>query len=288
MRLVAKNHLLAGLLCLGFFGAGVQPAAGASDCPLRGRPVDDGRWLRRDSPPLEIRRIRLRFDDGATSRMTAVRLQPRRFDVRLHWRKKSAWFAPLDLEGLGRELGAAVILNAGYYDAAGRPLGYFRSNGKVFNSRVLYRGRGIALHFGALFTVGQKEGEVRIVPRQKFRDARVREAFQAGPLLVRDGEPVPGLGRYREYRRAVRRTVIGLDARGRLLVLVSEGETRGISWCELQEFLVRPERRGGLGVVDAMNLDGGASSQLWVRTGGSGVHIPGRTVPAFLTIAPGK
>lgn len=281
------RHVLAVLLGLGLWG-GAQPAAGASDCPMRGRPADDGRWVRHDSPPLETRRVRLRFADGATARMTAVRLQPRRFEVRLHWRKKSAWFAPADLGRLGRELGAAVILNAGYYDAAGRPLGYFRAGGKVFNSRVLYQGRGIALHFGALFTVGRKEGEVRIVSRRNFREARVREAFQAGPLLVRGGEPVPGLERYREYRRAVRRTAVGLDARDRLLVLVSESETRGISWCELQEFLARPERGGGLGVVDAMNLDGGSSSQLWVRAGDSGVHIPGRTVPALLVIAPGK
>ena len=97
------------------------------------------------------------------------------------------------------------------------------------------------------------------------------------------GEPVQGLSRYREYLRASRRTVVGLDAKGRLVVLVSETETRGISWCELQEFLVLPESKGGLGIRDAMNLDGGSSSQLWVR---GGMEVPGRPAPTYIVIAP--
>ena len=42
--------------------------------------------------------------------------------------------------------------------------------------------------------------------------------------------------------------MVGLDVQGRLVVLVSENETRGISWCELQEYLVLPESKGGLGI----------------------------------------
>ena len=100
---------------------------------------------------------------------------------------------------------------------------------------------------------------------------------------MKNGKPVQGLVRYREYLRATRRTVVGLDVQGRLVVLVSENETRGISWCELQEYLVLPESKGGLGIRDAMNLDGGSSSQLWVR-GSNG--IPGRPAPTYVIIAP--
>ena len=73
------------------------------------------------------------------------------------------------------------------------------------------------------------------------------------------------------------------DAEGRLVVLVSEAETRGISWCELQAYLVLPESEGGLGVRDAMNLDGGSSSQLWVR---GAIEIPGRAAPTYIIAAP--
>ena len=260
-----------------------QSAKAASDCPLKGHPVGDGRWTRSQSPSLDTRNVRIRFENGATSRMRAVRLRHEGFEIRLHWREKSEWFLPVDLDVLGEKLGAAVILNAGYYDANGRPLGYFRSGGKVFNSRVLYQGRKIALHFGALFTVGRKNGRPGIVSREKFQDSGVKEAFQAGPHLVKNGKPVQGLVRYREYLRATRRTVVGLDVQGRLVVLVSENETRGISWCELQEYLVLPESKGGLGIRDAMNLDGGSSSQLWVR-GSNG--IPGRPAPTYVIIAP--
>ena len=278
MRLPAA--ILAAALCL---AAG--PAAGASGCPGEGRPMSGG-WTRRGSPPIETRNVRLLFGDGMIARMTAVRLRHRDFRVRLRWREKSERLSPVDLGGLGRRLGAAVVLNAGYYGAGGRPLGYFRSGGRVFNARVLYRGRRIALHFGALFTVAREGGAPAIVSRGRFREADAAEALQAGPLLVKDGAPVPGLARYREYARPARRTLLALDACGRLLVVVSESETRGVSWCELQKYLLLPESRGGPGVRDAMNLDGGASSQLWAHAGGREILIPGRPVPAFVVIAP--
>ncbi len=260
----------------------IPPAVSASDCPLKGQPVGEGRWFRRQSPFVETRDVRIRFDDGATARMKAVRLRHQDFEIRLHWRDKSEWFSSVDLKVLGENLGAAVILNASYYDEKGRPMGYFRSGGKVFNSVVLHRGRRTFLHYGALFSVGKK-GRPRIVSREEFDDSVVKEAFQAGPLLVKDGRPVPGLTRYREFLRATRRTVVGLDTEDRLVVLVSEGDTRGISWCELQEFLILPESRGGLGVRVAMNLDGGSSSQLWVR---DGAEIKGRAAPTYLLAKP--
>ena len=270
------------LLILGFLLV-AQTALAASDCPLKGHPVGDDRWTLHQSLPVYTRNVRIRFENGATARMKAVRLRQDAFEIRLHWRDKSEWFLPLDFGALGEKLGAVVILNASYYDEKGRPIGYFRSGGKVFNSRVLYRGRKTFLHYGALFAVERKNGRPRIVSREKFKDSSAKEAFQAGPLLVHDGKPVQGLSRYREYLRATRRTVVGLDAEERLIVLVSEAETRGISWCELQEFLVLPVSRGGLGIRDAMNLDGGSSSQLWVR---GEIEIPGRPAPTYIIAVP--
>ena len=192
----------------------VQPSMAASDCPLKGHPVGDGRWTRKQFLPLETRSVRIRFENGSTARMKAVRLGPGEFEIRLHWREKSEWFSPVDFGALAEKRGAAVILNAGYYDENGRPMGYFRSGGKVFNSRVLYRGRKTFLHYGAMFTVGRKNGRPGIVSREKFQKSSVTEAFQAGPLLVKDHKPVQGLSRYREYLRATRRTVVGLGRRG--------------------------------------------------------------------------
>ena len=281
-RLFAMKRLLVLMFIVGFLAV-VQPAMAASDCPLKGRPVGDGRWTRRQAPPLDTRDVRIRFENGATARMKAVRLGRGEFEIRLHWRDKSDWFLPVDFGALAEKLGAAVVLNAGYYDEKGRPLGYFRSGGKVFNSLVLHRGRRTFLHYGALFAVERGNGRPKIVSRENFEDSGVGEAFQAGPLLVMDGKPVPGLSRYREYLRASRRTVVGLDTEDRLVVLVSEAETRGVSWCELQAFLVLPESKGGLGVRDAMNLDGGSSSQLWVR---GEIEIPGRAAPTYIIAVP--
>jgi len=42
----------------------------------------------------------------------------------------------------------------------------------------------------------------------------------------------------------------------------------------------------GLGCTEAMNLDGGSSSQLLVRAGDRRRHLPGRLVPALIAIIP--
>lgn len=57
------------------------------------------------------------------------------------------------------------------------------------------------------------------------------------------------------------RSAIGLDAAGRVLLIASQG---GLSLAAFAEWLAQPVAEGGVGCVDAMNLDGGPSTQLAV------------------------
>lgn len=234
---------------------------------------------------MEVRKIRIRVSGGESAGMTAVRIDPERFDIRLRWQKKGR-FPSATAREIARLTGAAVVVNAGYFDENGRPLGYFRAEKKLFNSRLLFRGRKRALHLGAVFYVMKNSGKVGMATREDFDSRGVREAFQAGPYLVRDGRPDPGLDAYREFRRADRRTVLALEKRGRLIFMVSEELGRGISWCELQRFLPRPKAGGGMAVVEAMNLDGGSSSQMYMKGGDRTFYLSGRIVPALILAIP--
>ncbi len=266
---------------------GAVRAFGAKEsCPAGIRTNNESRW-EKISQGLEFRDFRIRFEDGFSSRMAGVRLDPNQFHIRLLWLSNKKPFSSR-IKEVAKRTNAAVIVNAGYFDENGRPLGYFRSDEKVYNSRLLFRGRRRALHLGAVFYVRKESGKVGIVTREAFNSKGVREAFQAGPYLVRGGKPDLGLDAYREFRRPDRRTILALGKKGRLLLLVSEEVGRGISWCELQNFLTRPEPEGGLDVAEAMNLDGGSSSQIYVRGNRTSRQMKGRIVPALIIIVPRK
>ncbi len=273
----------------GLLAAGVLSFAGLSGASSAGVGCESrlagntGSW-RTISRGLDVRKMRIRFWDGTSAGMTGVRIDPDHFEIQLKWQfGKGALKAAADI---ARAAKAVAAVNAGYFDENGRPMGYFRSGGTVFNSRLLFRGRSRALHLGAIFYVLNNSGKAGIATREEFDSRGVREAFQAGPYLVRNGRPDPGLAAYREYRRADRRTVLALGNKGRLVFIVSDEIGRGISWCELQNFLARPESGGGLETVEAMNLDGGSSSQLFVNGSDRSFNLAGRLVPALILAIP--
>ncbi len=260
-------------------------AFGANEsCPSGIRADKESQW-KKISQGLEVRDFHIHIGKGSSSRMEGVRLDPARFRIRLLWQANKSFFDSR-IRQVAKKMKAAVVLNAGYFDEKGRPLGYFQSGGKVYNSRLLFRGRRRALHLGAVFYVLNKSGKAGIVTREAFSAKGVREAFQAGPYLVRNGKPDPGLDAYREFRRPDRRTILALGKDGRLIFLVSEEVGRGISWCELQHFLTRPVSEGGLDAAKAMNLDGGSSSQLYVQGNSPSRQMKGRIVPALIVVVP--
>lgn len=274
------------LALLGALIAAASPglAAFEDDCLFSGRLSGEGGW-RLLRPGLEVREIAVRFEDSSVARLSGVRVAPERFRVQLRWNPKAAPAGESAAE-VAKLTGAAVVANASYFDENGRPLGFFLSGGKVYNRRILFRGRNEALHLGAVFFVREGTEAMGIASREVFEAGGAREAFQAGPYLVREGRPVMGIERYREYWRPARRTVLAFEGDGHLLVLVSEPEGRGLSWCEFQSVLSRPGVQGGLGVAEAMNLDGGSSSQLLVQAAGYRGETAGRSVPAFLLLVP--
>ena len=88
------------------------------------------------------------------------------------------------------------------------------------------------------------------------------EAIAAGPLLLDNGKPVTdgNDAAFNETRHP--RSLIGKDADGGVWMVVVDGrfpgEAEGMTIAELTALA------GRLGLVEALNLDGGGSSTLWV------------------------
>ena len=91
------------------------------------------------------------------------------------------------------------------------------------------------------------------------------DIMTAGPLLIRDGERLPMRGDRTFVTNRHNRTAVGIRHDGTTLLLVADGrfkEAEGLSLTELQQIL------GWLGCRDALNLDGGGSTTLFLNLEG--------------------
>lgn len=106
-----------------------------------------------------------------------------------------------------------------------------------------------------------------------------REAVGGGPVLVRAGKAVneAAAEKFNDqfWQNRHPRTAIGRTAQGDILLVVVDGRqpgvSRGASLPEMADIMLR------LGCLDAVNLDGGGSSELWLL--GVTVNRPSDGVP---------
>ena len=162
--------------------------------------------------------------------------------------------------------GVAAI-NGGYFDPQYRPLGLLVSGGR--------RRRRLRRVDHGIFQIANRKPGLQHAQRY-HKPIDLEFAVECGPRLVVDGKPLkfkPGVNR---------RTVIAHDRQGRVIVLASAGV---ISLADLAAWLVLPQARGGLGVVGALNLDGGSSTMFELAHGQVqvAVHSPIR-VPVGLAL----
>jgi uncharacterized protein YigE (DUF2233 family) len=176
-----------------------------------------------------------------------------------------------DAKTLAQKSGALVTINANYFDEKGKPLAFLKTATGEIN-------RNVSKH--ALYTgvFGVQDSMPFIVHRDDFQLTQAQEAIQSGPLLLKQGaamENIPGAGRYS------RRAVIGMDKQQRLIVGVTDTVLGGLSFAELQELFSRPEWQ--LETTELLNLDGGGSAQLYIKTSSHEEFISGTSeVPVVI------
>lgn len=159
--------------------------------------------------------------------------------------------------------GAIAAINANYFDEKGRPLAYLKTAGKEIN-------RAVSKHSLYTGVFGLGESGPFVTHRDEFQPDQAGEALQAGPLLVHRGASVEvssGLARH------ARRSVIGIDKTGRILIGVSDAVIGGLSFVELQELFA--QSRWQMEAIELLNLDGGGSAQLYAKSGKFEEWLPG-------------
>ncbi len=151
--------------------------------------------------------------------------------------------------------GALATINGSYFDTEGKPLAFLKIGSQAINQRIAKN----TLYTGVF---SMKDQQPLISQRDVFVPERADEGLQSGPLLLLHGtlQTVTGIP-----NRASRRALIGIDQEQRLVIAVADSLLGGLHWPELQEiFSAAPWQ---IQVTDLLNLDGGGSAQLYVKTG---------------------
>ena len=168
---------------------------------------------------------------------------------------------------------AVAGVNGGFFTPEFQPLGLMISGGRrtgtIKDSKLL---GGMFLSAG---------GQPYLIWRSEYSgDHGITDLVQAGPRLVDGGAAVGGLA-----ANASRvRTFIATDGHHHWAV----GVARSASLAALADLLAAPGMIPNLRVRRALNLDGGNSSAIWMRTArGKEISEPGwSTVRNFIAIAP--
>lgn len=200
------------------------------------------------APGLEMRY----YHPGGSHPLTqfvALRIDPALYSFRAHYSPGE----PLSLGGWRERLpDAAAIVNANFFNPQGLAQGLLVVDGVVHSQS--YQGRG--------GTVQVQNGIVRVRSNilEPYAGEPLEQAVQAFPMLVTNGEASFSNTRGDSIAR---RTVAGQDVDGRIVLLMTTSLV-GMRLVDLSQYLTTID----LGLVNAVNLDGGGSSMLGIYPSG--------------------
>ncbi len=169
---------------------------------------------------------------------------------------------------LRQESNAYLVVNGGFFDPEGQPLGLVVGDGRE-KSPLRKVDQGVFLIAG---------GKPLIQHAREPLPSSIEVGLQAGPRLVVNGRSL------QLKPQASRRTSVCLPGDGTVVLLVMSAP---ISLSDLAANLARPATSGGLGCWTALNLDGGPSTQLSLVTPEMSLEIEGGWgVPNALAVLP--
>lgn len=217
------------------------------------------------APGLERRLLQPSGDAGLTQ-LLVLRVDPTLYAFRAHYRPGD----PLTLAGWRETLtGAVAFINANFFDTARHALGLVVVDGAAYGQSFVNR--------GGMLEVRGSYPRVRSLIAEPYAGEALEQAVQGFPVLVADGQQAftnP------QGDRASRRTVVGQDTYGRIL-LINTPSLFGIRLVDLSAYLPTTD----LNLVTAVNLDGGGSTLMWIAASPYQVYSFD-PVPAILAVYP--
>jgi len=153
-----------------------------------------------------------------------------------------------DVKSLVKASKAVFGINANFFDEQGKPLGLVVNRGHIYQS--IHKG-GSALT--GIFSI--KSSGPEISNRSEFNLQGVLESVQAGPRLLMNGKRIENLKEPSSYSK---RAGVCIDARRRVIFYAVSSGVIGANVTQIQDLLLQ------VGCLDALNLDGGGSAQMYM------------------------
>jgi hypothetical protein len=155
-----------------------------------------------------------------------------------------------------------AAINGGYWMADYRPTGWVRDAKQVLRKKGDNKTAKV---------VAVADGKVHVgsVADLAFEP---QFAIQNSPLLL-EGPGKIGI-RKDDGRRAARTVACRTASNGLRFVLILADPGRGPTLLETARLLEMPVDKGGFGCTEALNLDGGPSSGIWLREGSGAPSAP--------------
>ena len=157
-----------------------------------------------------------------------------------------------------KEAGAFLGLNAQYF-GDGKPLGFLKINGEV---KAIGNPKSSGTFAGGVFVMNGMTPDIKKVSGNPEAALLSDETVLCcGPILINDGKMEEMLTTD-FHTKPHPRTAIGITKDGRLLLVTVDGRFQdkaiGMSTLLLQEYMYI------LGAHEALNLDGGGSTAMWI------------------------
>jgi exopolysaccharide biosynthesis protein len=190
-----------------------------------------------------------------------VVLKPKAMDV-VATDQDQAWSV---VSEFAKKVGAQIAINANFFSKT-ESCGVTAGDGHLWTS--VYEGCPMTMAFF-------RDGRATIVAGKVRKDGVLSPsiglvaAVSGRPRLVENSQPSPAVEAFAKVRHP--RTALGLKKDGTLLILVADGRrdaALGFTGPEMSEIFLRE------GAVDAINLDGGGSTTLYIEAEGGVQNKP--------------
>ena len=200
----------------------------------------------------QIARVQLGYASYLiSSELLVIKIDPKKFDITLA-RASDYGKDLMSIRDLTNKGNALIGINTHFFDPDGKPLGLLVRDSKI--EHRLQKGGSVLT---GLFTL--TKGAAKILHRSDFSNSKVPElGLQSGPRLIENGKKVS----LRARAGTSRRSGIATTRSGEVLLFATFLRFPGATLQQIQDFLLKKE----LQVKNALNLDGGGSSQLFVTS----------------------
>lgn len=174
-----------------------------------------------------------------------------------NYQLKSVVTADNSIADLVKTNHAVIGINGGFFDTGLKSLGLRMNNKKIINPAN-------NTHWWSIFFVRENKAYIASPKAFNASDA-IQFAIQSGPRLIINGK-VPPL-----KPGVANRTALGITTHNKVIVLATE--YLPLTTTELANIMRKPEKDGGLACVNALNLDGGSSTQLYAQIENFNINV---------------